>query len=97
MASKKFNKDLLQERREKERQEKATIGIETTKAELTPQARGEKRKYTRLTPRENRTKVVTVLLTEREYDELVSKAEELEYKSVSEFIRQAINDRVRAF
>lgn len=77
--------------------ERKTDGTESTKAMLSAQAKGEKRKYTRLTARENKTKIVTVLLTEREYNELLNMANTLEYKSVSECIRNSINASLSAF
>ena len=74
-----------------------TDGTESATTMLPPQAKGEKRKYTRhisLIPKENKTKVVTVLLTERDYTDLVHMAEEVEQTTISKFIRQAINDRI---
>lgn len=94
--AKKFN-ERLQEERAKEIQELKTDGTESAKVRLSPQTKGEKRKYTRLTTRENKTKIVTVLLTEKEYSELLHMAETLEYKSVSECIRHSINESISAF
>ena len=74
-----------------------TDGTESATAMLPPQAKGEKRKYTRLKTWEHKTKIVTVLLTETEYNDFIDMAEQLGKKNRSEFIRELINDHITAF
>ena len=70
---------------------------EETKELLSRQTKGEKRKYTKLQNRENKTKIVTVLLTETEYNDLVSMCEKLNKKSISECIREMIDNSLSTF
>lgn len=91
--AKKFN-ELY---KEQENRKPKTDGIETAKARLSPQTKGEKRKYTKLQNKENKTKIVTVLLTETEYNDLIEMCEKLNKKSISECIRGMIHDSLNTF
>lgn len=86
--------DLLEERRAKDRA-KQTKSTDAFKDMLSDQTTGKKRKYTKLQHKENKDKIVTVLLTATEYSRLVDRAEEENSKSLSEYIRQAISEKIQ--
>lgn len=50
----------------------------------------EKRKYTRLTSKENKTKTISLRLTEREYNELIRKADKNNSGTITNYIMQLI-------
>lgn len=81
-----------------------TDGTESATAMLPPQAKGEKRKYIRKSPHnqrikewEHRNKIVTIWLTETEYADLLEMVKTLDYKNTSECIRHSINESITAF
>lgn len=64
---------------------------------MSRQAKGEKRKYTRLTTRENKTELVQVRITKAEYNALLDYAEFMKSGSLSECIRQVLNAELDAY
>jgi len=93
MAKKNFN-ELLQQKGTGAKKKDVT---EETKDFLSNQTTGRKRKYTKLKNKENKTKIVTVLLTETEYNDLLNMCEKLNKKSVSECIRELIDNSLSTF
>jgi len=91
--AKKFNEQLKAKKESEKKIDVTNIGAEM----LSDQAAGRKRKYTKLQNKENKTKIVTVLLTETEYNDLLSMCEELNKKSISESIREMIHSSLNAY
>ena len=93
MAKKNFNELLQKKKAEEEKIDVSDIGA----GMLSDQATGRKRKYTKLQNKENKTKIVTVLLTETEYNDLLNMCEKLNKKSISECIREMIDANLSTF
>lgn len=50
----------------------------------------EKRKYTKLASKENKTKTVSIRMTEKEYNELLRKAEKSQSGTITNYIMQLV-------
>lgn len=89
MAKKNIN-DLLEERRAKDRKKD---GMATATDFLSQQTKGEKRKYTKRVPHENKDIVIHVRLTADEYTAINELAQRRNV-SVSQLTREELNDAV---
>lgn len=67
---------------------KETLKEETPKTK-TEQPR-EKRKYTKLTNKENKTHIITMRLTETEYNNLLAKANKSKSGTLTEYIKKQL-------
>lgn len=88
--ARKFNTDLLEERRAKNRK---SDGQETAKDFLSDQTTGKKRKYIKRVPHENKDVVIHVRLTADEYTAINELAQRRK-TSVSQLTREELNNAV---